>query len=82
VLGNRLRAEVSPSEFSLRVHPIDEIDLRTESDIAENFHLSEIDVHKVVERGLLAVGGLNQRLAEMKAFTTISLIQRGGVTSI
>jgi hypothetical protein len=71
-LKERLDTEVSPSDFSLQVHLVEEIGFRTETNISEVFHLSDVDTHRVVGRGLLAVGFLNQRLAEMKAYTAIS----------
>jgi hypothetical protein len=71
-LRERLKAEVNTSDFSIQIHPIDEDDFRTETSIGDVFRLSEEDVHQVVERGLLAIGGLNQRIAEMKAYTALS----------
>lgn len=64
--------KVEPPEFSISVHPIDAEDLRAETDLMKKMGLDIPTAHKVVERGLLAVGGLSQRFAEMEAYSALS----------
>jgi hypothetical protein len=71
-LRDKLSIEINPSDFYIKIDPIDEDDFHTETNISDVFRLSDEEVHHVVERGLLAIGGLNQRIAEMKAYTAIS----------
>lgn len=46
--------QIEPSDFSVRIHPIDEEDFRSETNIGQLFGLSDEETHKVIERGLLA----------------------------
>jgi len=71
-LGDRLGTALDKGRVSIRVHQIDDSDFRVESNIASQFHLSELDTHKVVERALLAAGGINQRIEEMRTYSAIS----------
>jgi hypothetical protein len=71
-LSERLATDVKPGEFALRIHPIDERDYRAESDIGERFSLNEHDAHALVERGLLAVGGLSLSLAAMESYEAVT----------
>ena len=71
-LKDELETDVSTSDFSLHIHSIDHEDFHAETDIAKVFGLADEEVHRIVERGLLAVGGLNQRIAEMKAYNAVS----------
>jgi hypothetical protein len=74
-LGDKIGREVSPDELAVRIHPIDEHDFRAETNIATKFGLGEEEMHRVVEHGLGAVGGLNQRIAEMKEYNALSGFQ-------
>jgi len=71
-LSKKLGTSVTPADFNIRVHRVDDYVFRAESDIIERFGLAEGDMHKTVERALLAVGGFEQRMAEMQAFSAIS----------
>lgn len=53
-------------DFELRVEQIDAEDFRTETNLGEVAGLDDPAVHKAVERGLLGVGGLNQRIEYME----------------
>lgn len=77
VLKERLKTEVKPTDFSIHIHQIDDEDFRTESNISDVFHLNQQEVHQIVEKGILAIGGLNQRIAEMKAFSALSGFMSG-----
>lgn len=64
-----------PDHFFIKMHQIDEEDFRSETNIGSIFNFDEMTVHKVIERALLSVAGLNQRIAEMKAFSALSGFQ-------
>jgi hypothetical protein len=70
-LAEQMSATVK-GDVLLRVHPIDDSDFRVETDIAERLHLSELDTHRAIERALLAAGGLNQRIEQMRTYSAIS----------
>jgi hypothetical protein len=59
-------------EFSIRIHQIDDDDFRSETNIGIIFNLNKNKVHKVVEKSLLTLSGLNQRIEEMNVYQAIS----------
>lgn len=71
-LGDRLGITVDKGSIGITTHRIDDTDFRVETNIASQFHLDELVTHKVIERALLAVGGLNQRIEEMRTYSAIS----------
>ena len=71
----QLGVSVDPASFSFRIEPIDDQDFRTESDLVSRLGLTVEEAHKIIERGLLGVGGLNMRLAEMEAFEAVTGFQ-------
>jgi len=71
-LKRKLKTEVQPSEIFIQVHPIDEEDFRTETNLTKDFGLSEEEAHHVVDDGLRMLGGLNFRIAEMKTYSALS----------
>lgn len=71
-IAERIGAAVSKHDIILQVQQIDDSDFRVETDIASQLHLSELDTHKVIERALLAAGGLNQRIETMRTYSAIS----------
>lgn len=64
--------KVEPPEFSLSVHTICEGDFRVETDLMKRMNIDVPTAHKLVERGLLSLGALSQRFAEMDAFSALS----------
>ncbi len=66
---------VRPTEFSLNIIPLDEDDYHSESNIANLFGLNELQTHKAIESGLLAVGGLNLRIESMKNHNALTGLQ-------
>lgn len=56
---------------SIRVIPIDSEDYRVEANLVSVLNLSETESHQIVEKSLLAVAGVNQRLAEMKGYDAL-----------
>lgn len=71
-LGDRLGVAIGKGVIGIRVHQMNDSDFKVETNIASQFHLSELDTHKIVERALLAAGGLNQRIEEMRTYSAIS----------
>lgn len=59
------------SQLEVRILPLDEMDFRVETNIT-GFGLGTLAAHKVVEHALLGVGGLNQRVEEMRTYNAIS----------
>lgn len=70
-IQNHIHQEIDPNSLELKIEFIDETDFRVESNIETKFGLDKQTVHKIVERGLLGIGGRNQRIAEMEAFNSL-----------
>ena len=60
--------------FNLQLERLDAKDFKVLTDVGEVAGLDDGEAHKVVERGLLAVGGLNLRFEEMKAFGAVGVL--------
>jgi hypothetical protein len=71
-LKRKFSTEIDPSDIFIQIHQIDEEDFRTETNLIKDFRLSDKEAHEVVENGLRVLGGLNHRIAEMKAFSALS----------
>lgn len=71
-LRDKLDAAIAPDDFHIKICQIDDKGFRVESDIIDHFSLSELDTHRLIERALLGVGGLNQRIEEMRTYSAIS----------
>lgn len=63
---------VEPSDLTLKIHEFSERDFRVESSLYRVTTLDDLARHKATERALLAVGGLNQRLAEMNGYSAVT----------
>ena len=59
---------VRSTDLKLKLHELDERDFRVDSNLQALTALDGVARHKVTERALLTVGGLNQRLAEMNGY--------------
>lgn len=64
--------DVEPEQVLIRLHPLDEDDFRSESNLDTLFGLNTGLCHKIIERAVLELGGVNQRIAEMHAFNALS----------
>jgi hypothetical protein len=64
--------KVDPPEFSISIHPIDSEDIRVQTDLMRQMEIDLQTAHKVVEQGVMALGGLSYRLAEMDAYSALS----------
>lgn len=72
VLFNKNRIITYPDKFRLRIHQIDDDDYRSETNIGIIYGLSEASVHKVVEKALLALASLYQRIEDMNVFSALT----------
>ena len=63
---------VRSSDLTLNVHEFNERDFRVDSNLKLLTTLDELERHKATEHALLAVGGLNQRLAEMNGYNALT----------
>ena len=62
----------SPSDLGLKIHEFSERDFRVESNLELVTKLDDLARHKAIEQALLAVSGLNQRLAEMNGYSALT----------
>lgn len=65
------KIELSESDISVRLIPIDETDFATESNL-ESLGLEKVQAHGVLQSALLAVGGLNLRIEDMRNYDALS----------
>lgn len=59
-------------DYSIALHQETADVFRAETDIGERFSLSEDEVDRVLERAVLAVGGLNERFEEMHSYNAVT----------
>lgn len=59
-------------EFNLKLEKIGEDRYRADTNLPEMVRLGTDDIHKTIQRGLLGVSGLTQRIGEMKAYSALS----------
>jgi len=75
-VANQLKVQLgfdaAPDKLFVRLRPLDNEDFETESNLEELLGLDLDQRHKVVERAVLDLAGVNQRIAEMKALNAIS----------
>jgi hypothetical protein len=62
---------VSESELSVKVNSIDGTDYAVEANLGR-FGLDEERSHRVIQSSLLAIGGLNRRIEDMKTYNALS----------
>jgi len=63
---------ISPDEFTLIVEAIDDVDFQTRTNLGDRLGRDAPMVHKVLEVALLGVGGLNQRVHQMKTYHALT----------
>ena len=62
---------IDVNSIRIAIHSIDAEDFKVETNLASAIGLSDFESHRIVERALLAIGGLNQRLAEMQHYSAL-----------
>lgn len=76
-LSRGLGHHVEAGDLDIRIEQIDEDDFRVETSVADRVGLQPEQAHEVIKRGLLGVGGLNQRIEQMHAFDAVSGLKDG-----
>lgn len=71
-IGEKVNASIDHNSYNTKFYQLTETDFKLESNIGDTFNIDPVSVHKLVEKALLAVGGLNQRIEEMQSFSAIS----------
>jgi hypothetical protein len=64
--------KVKPDNFSIKLHQIDDKIFEVETNLGDVFSLDEVEIHKIVEKAVLGIAGLNQRIAEMEVHNALS----------
>ena len=64
--------EVAPEDFSFAAEFLDDTDFRTETNLGDVLGLDDETVHKIVERGVLGITGLNQRIEFMEHYDAVT----------
>lgn len=62
----------TPEHIDFHIFPIDKDDFKVESNIGSLYGVDELREHKIIERALLNVGGLEHRLLAMRDFQSLS----------
>ena len=71
-LKRNYRIGLRPGDLALKIHELQEDDFCVESNLQSLTALNDLTCHKAIERALLAVSGLNQRLAEMNGYSALT----------
>ena len=66
------KIEIPTLELELKTYQISDNDFSTESNLQKKFNFEKVKSHKIIERALLNVAGLNRRIAEMEHFKALS----------
>jgi hypothetical protein len=77
VAAHELGREIKSTDFTLQVEGREGEGFRSETDLGRNFGIDPLQVHEVVSRGLLGVGGLNQRIEFMQRYNAVTGFQTG-----
>ena len=64
--------DVDEGSIEFRIHQVDETDFRIETNLDSLLGLGTEEQHRLVERSLLGVAGLNQRVEEMRTYNALS----------
>jgi hypothetical protein len=72
---NHFGRDIGADDFEFRVERIDADDWRTETNLGERLGFDSETTHKAVERGLLGVGGFNQRIEYMETYAAMTGFQ-------
>jgi hypothetical protein len=67
--------EVDEKSLKVRIHQLDEEDFRVETNLEALLGFGIDAQHRLVERALLGVAGLNQRIEEMRTYNALSGFQ-------
>jgi hypothetical protein len=67
-----LDRSIDPDQIELRIERIDAEDYRTETNLDRLLGLGAEEIHELVGRGLLGVGGLNMRLELMDRYDAVT----------
>jgi len=62
-------------DFNIQINKVDERDFKVETDLGKYFGYDKGIIHKIIERAILAIGGLNLRIEEMKFYNALSGFQ-------
>ncbi len=79
-LATKTGVAVDPRKLELRMEPLSEHDFRAESNLRQQFGVSNDLAHKIIEAGCLAVGGLNQRLEYMQTYSAVTTFRESDLT--
>jgi hypothetical protein len=71
-LTDKMQYQVRPSDFTIRIHPLDESDFRVESDIGTRMGFDAQVTHLLIERALLSVSELNKRVECMQTYDALT----------
>ena len=66
------RQGIKPKRFDLKLEETEKEDFLVHNSLGHEYGLSEQTTHHLIERALLAVGGLNQRFVEMMDHSALS----------
>lgn len=64
--------DVDGLNFDMKVHKVGDDRFEVETDLPRKLNIGREEAHNVIKSGLLAVAGLSQRIAEMKAYEALS----------
>ena len=69
---DQLQREIAPGDITFSAELLDETDFRTETNVGEVLGIDAETTHKLVERAVLGVSGLNQRIELMEHYQAVT----------
>jgi len=66
------RHDLDYSQLKIQTHQLDETDFAVETNLYELIGLRHVDQDPIIERALLAVGGLERRIEDMATYTALT----------
>jgi hypothetical protein len=65
------KTNISPKDFSLVIHRIEQDKFKAETNIKDVFRLSDLDSHDVIQKAILSLGSAKQTFAYMAEYSAI-----------
>lgn len=72
VLYSVRRLIIHPERFNLKIVQIDNEDFRSESDLGRILNLSPAEVHETIQKAILGLSSINNRIEDMSTYSAIS----------
>jgi hypothetical protein len=73
-LNNKRKGNISPKDFTVKLHQVNSDIFRAETNIQKIFNLDEYESHEIIQNALFRLADLHQSLEHMQKYTALSSI--------